>query len=110
MKIQEAPTWQPLGEQYMGHDVPKEFRPVEKFIIEHMATGWHDLIDFFIYATDPHYCTERHVKQTLPYILRILETENERRQIWSLAKEQLGKLPHGPEVLSYITANRPDLA
>lgn len=110
MKIQEAPSWRPLGEQFMGHDVPEEFRPVEQFIIEHKATGWGDLIDFFIYATEPHYCAEKYIKQTLPYFRPILKTENERQQIWNLAKEQLGKLPFGPQVLTYIAANRPDLA
>ena len=110
MTIQEAPPRLPLNDQYLGYDVPEEYRPVEKFIIEHEATGWHDLIDLFIYASNPRYCTEKNVKQTLPYLDPILKTETERREIWNLAKEQLSKLPLGHQVLVFIAANRADLA
>ena len=83
MAKQEALLQKPLGKQFLGYNVPEEFRLVEKTILDQQADGWGHLIDFFIYATYPACCSEKHVQQTLPYIQLIAETETQRQQIWN---------------------------
>jgi hypothetical protein len=110
MTYLEAPLRQPLGKQFLGYDVPTEFRPVEKIIIESQATGWEHLIGFFIYAANQESFTEDDIQQPLLYIFSMIRpNESEQKRIWNITKEQLFLLPQGPKVWEYITKIRPDL-